>query len=344
LPFVKRKIDFLIIGGGIAGCAMHFELTTRGKKCVIIDQLKTNSASRVAAGLCNPVTGQQYALTWKASEIFLKTLPFYQKMDKHLKIKCFQPQKIFRIMATNGEQNIVLSRLNNPEYQNFAKFWKGSNKYPIGILEIYHGGWLNTVPFLEAYQQYLCKNEEWINGEFQYNNLDLICKDYLGTSFDHAIFCEGINVKKNPFFPKIPLNLNKGQLIEIEAPRLELKNILIGKVFIVPLGNNRYCVGSTYQNQFKDDYITESGLLDLKRRLESTISVDYSVVQHFAGIRPMSPDRKPILGTSKNYPFLHIMNGMGSKAVSMMPYLASEFSDYLIHNKPLLSEINWQRF
>lgn len=341
---MKRKIDFLIVGGGITGCAMHFELTTRGQKCVIIDQFKENSATRVAAGLCNPVTGKEYALTWKASEIFPKIRPFYQKIEDHIKIKCFQPQKIFRILATNGEQNNILSRLNNPEYQNFAKFFKGSNEYPIGLLEIFHGGWLDTIPFLEAYQQYLSKNEKWIEDEFQYNNLDLIRKDYNDTSFDQVIFCEGINVQKNPFFPKIPLSLNKGQLIEIEAPKLDLKNILIGKVFIVPLENNKYCVGSTYQNQYKDDDITESGLLDLKRRLESAISVDYSVVQHFAGIRPVSPDRKPIMGSSKDYSFLHIMNGMGSKAVSMMPYLASEFSDYLIHNKPLLPEINWQRF
>jgi len=341
---VKRKIDFLIVGGGITGCAMHFELTSRGKKCVIIDQKKDNSATRIAAGLCNPVTGRHHALTWKASQIFPKILPFYQNIEQKLNIKCFHPKKIFRIPATYGEQNLILSRFSDLEYQNFAQFIKGNEQYPLGLLEIFHGGWLNTIPFLDAYHQYLSENEEWIDGAFQYENLDLTAKKYNEISFDQVIFCEGIQVEKNPFFPKFPLNLNKGQLLEIEAPNLELNHILIGKVFIVPLEKNRYCVGSTYQNQFKNDHITESGLIELKRRLEDTISIDYSVVQHLAGIRPMSPDRHPILGTSNDHTFLHIVNGMGSKAVSMMPYLASEFSDYLLNKQPLLPEINWQRF
>jgi len=52
-------VDFLIVGQGLAGSLMAWELMQRGKTVLIVDNGLEN-ASRVAAGLINPVTGMRF--------------------------------------------------------------------------------------------------------------------------------------------------------------------------------------------------------------------------------------------------------------------------------------------
>jgi glycine/D-amino acid oxidase-like deaminating enzyme len=52
-------IDFLIIGQGLAGSLLAWELIQRGCNVVIIDNGLEN-ASQVAAGLINPITGMRF--------------------------------------------------------------------------------------------------------------------------------------------------------------------------------------------------------------------------------------------------------------------------------------------
>ena len=52
-------IDYLIIGQGLAGSLLAWELIQRDCKVVIIDNGKEN-ASQVAAGLINPITGMRF--------------------------------------------------------------------------------------------------------------------------------------------------------------------------------------------------------------------------------------------------------------------------------------------
>ncbi|HBA65740.1 MAG TPA: FAD-dependent oxidoreductase, partial [Methylococcaceae bacterium] len=49
-------IDFLIVGQGLAGSLLAFELIQRNAQVMVVDDGREN-ASEVAAGLINPVTG-----------------------------------------------------------------------------------------------------------------------------------------------------------------------------------------------------------------------------------------------------------------------------------------------
>ena len=58
------KYDYLIIGQGLAGSLLTWELLQRGCKIIVVDNGLEN-ASKVAAGLINPVTGMR--LVWQGS-------------------------------------------------------------------------------------------------------------------------------------------------------------------------------------------------------------------------------------------------------------------------------------
>ena len=51
-------MNILIIGQGIAGSCLAWELKRRGSEFTVADRPVAETASRVAAGLVNPLTGR----------------------------------------------------------------------------------------------------------------------------------------------------------------------------------------------------------------------------------------------------------------------------------------------
>src|SRR5690606_5670358 len=86
---LSMKVDFLLIGQGIAGTLLSYRLIGAGKKVYVIDQPGKNNSSRVAAGLFNPVTGRKMVKTWDADLIFPEIKHLYQQMEKALGCRFF---------------------------------------------------------------------------------------------------------------------------------------------------------------------------------------------------------------------------------------------------------------
>ena len=72
--------DYLIVGHGLAGATLAYELRQRGHAVLVLDDPRPDSASNVAAGLMNPVTGQRFVLTWLAEELLPAAAVFYRKL------------------------------------------------------------------------------------------------------------------------------------------------------------------------------------------------------------------------------------------------------------------------
>ena len=70
-----KSVDYIIVGQGLAGTLLAHDLIEQGHTLVVIDKDLKASASKVAAGLFNPVSMKRCIPTWNAS-IFL---PFFLK-------------------------------------------------------------------------------------------------------------------------------------------------------------------------------------------------------------------------------------------------------------------------
>ena len=57
-PLEEQPLDFVIIGQGLAGTTLAWQLKWQGLRGVIVDRDDRTSASRVAAGLMTPATGK----------------------------------------------------------------------------------------------------------------------------------------------------------------------------------------------------------------------------------------------------------------------------------------------
>src|SRR5690606_8067467 len=117
-----------------------------------------------------------------------------------------------------------------------------------------------------------------------------------------VIWCEGPHAV-NGIFGFLPFVLTKGETITIEAPALKLDGIFKKDFFIVPIGNDQFKVGATYEWNELNWEPSETGLKIILQKLSEMVEVNFTIVNHEAGIRPTVKDRRPLLGehpTQKN--------------------------------------------
>jgi glycine/D-amino acid oxidase-like deaminating enzyme len=148
----------------------------------------------------------------------------------------------------------------------------------------------------------------------------------------------------NPYFKDLPLDGTKGELFIIKAPKLDLDVIVNTSVFILPLGNDLFKVGATYNWKDKTNLPSEEGKTELVERIQEIITCDFEIIAHFAGVRPTVKDRRPLVGTLQNHQAIHILNGLGTRGVMLGPAMAKELFDSIEYQVPLDAAIDIRRF
>ena len=76
--------DYAIIGFGISGAMIASELLLRGRSFVVFDAMDQKSASRVAAGVINPVVYRRFAPVPRAAQYLKKAYLTYRHLEKKL--------------------------------------------------------------------------------------------------------------------------------------------------------------------------------------------------------------------------------------------------------------------
>ena len=89
-------MNVLIIGQGIAGSCLAWELKRRGTDFTITDRPIAETASRVAAGLVNPLTGRAFRPGWRQEECLSAAEAFYPETERELGGSWWQKTPIFR--------------------------------------------------------------------------------------------------------------------------------------------------------------------------------------------------------------------------------------------------------
>jgi glycine oxidase len=139
----------------------------------------------------------------------------------------------------------------------------------------------------------------------------------------HLIFCNGLEVNKNRFFPELVFYPTKGEIITVSM-QAQPDAIICGNVFVLPIGNNLFHVGATFARTYDNVLPTQQGKEWLCTELEKIIDVPYTVVDHRVGIRPTTPGHRPMYYWHKEYPNIAVFSGFGAKGISYIPYCAQE--------------------
>jgi len=88
------QTEFLIVGQGICGTFLSWYLQQAGRSFLMIDAIRPSSASRVAAGIINPVTGRRIVKTWMIDELMPFALEAYHRLGQELYISAIAEKNI----------------------------------------------------------------------------------------------------------------------------------------------------------------------------------------------------------------------------------------------------------
>ena len=97
-----KKVDYIIVGQGLAGTILAQSLLKKNKSFVVIDDATLSCASKVAAGLYNPIVFKRLVKSWLADDLLPFMASFYSEMETFLDSKFYyQKFEINKIILTH---------------------------------------------------------------------------------------------------------------------------------------------------------------------------------------------------------------------------------------------------
>ncbi|WP_299056442.1 FAD-binding oxidoreductase [uncultured Polaribacter sp.] len=344
------KVDYIIVGLGLAGLAFAEQLTAANKSFVVFED-DSQTSSLVAGGVYNPVILKRYTPVWNAKEQLEIALPFYEKIEKKLNISIDEKFTIKKVFKSIEDQNNWFAAIDKPKLTPYLDTQLDTNSYT-GILanfsfgNVKEAGRIDTKKLVESYRNFLNEQQLIRFEKFNYNDINLQENGlvYNDINASKIVFCEGFGMKLNPFFNYLPLNEVKGELLTIHAPLLNINFLLKSSLFVLPLGNHLFKVGATFNWTDKTAAPSNEGKKELIEKLETIIDVPYTIVDQTAGMRPTVSGRRPLVGVHPDYHQLVLLNGLGTRGVMIAPTVAEELFQHLENNKDLDDEIAISRF
>lgn len=342
--------DYLVVGAGLAGIAFT-EIALQHNKSIRVFENRSQNSSTIAGGLYNPVILKRFSEVWRSQEQVDLGNQFYAHLEDKLKIKVDYKIPIYRKLYSVEEQNNWFVASDKPNLSPFISSTISYNQYngitsPFGFGEVLQSGYVDTASLLKNYHAYLFDSNRLQFESFNYE--DLIINDdfveYKNHQYKNVIFAEGFGIHSNPYFSNLPLDGTKGELLIIKSKELILDVILKSSVFIIPLGNDLFKVGATYNWEDKTATPTEEGKNELLSDLKSLLTADFEIVEHLAGVRPTVKDRRPMLGSHPKHARLHVLNGLGTRGVMLAPDMAKMLFENIENQIPLDKEIDIKRF
>lgn len=345
-----KEVDFLIVGQGIAGSLLAYELIKREQRVVVFDlENEKQSSSFAAAGLYNPITGRNMVKTWMADELFPTIASYYQELERLTGASFHKAMPIYRPFYSMEEQNDWQGKASTdtfaPYIDHIHTTPQGLNHViePYGGISLRHTGYVDLPKALTALKAYF-RDKGMYQSEVFHNeqvNVSDQVVNYGQWKAKAIIFCEGTRVVNNPFFEGLRMRPVKGELIDIKTD-FPSNQIVNRGVFMIPRGEV-IRVGSTYDNRNLSWQPTAEGRSIIEEKLSKLYQGAFEVVGAFAGIRPATFDRRPFLGFVKNSPGIGIFNGLGTKGVSLAPYFAPMMADFLLGKGAILQAVNVNR-
>lgn len=346
---MTKKVEYLIVGQGLAGSFLAYQLFLKKIPFMVVDHSIPNSASKVAAGLINPFALRRLIPSWRAKEFLHYNSKFYSSLSAQLGEKnYYQKINFHKLIESEDELNFWQSKINRNEVEEWVestlsvvdKKVNARNVFKVGKLKNCY--WLDIGKLLSDFRSFLQKNSMLIEEKFDYSSFDQ--KLFRGVQYNKLLFAEGSAIQDNPLFNYLPYRLNKGELLTFKSDQYVSKGVLKKKMFVLPIGMDQYKIGATYAWDWKNI----DPELEQKEKLIGAFKemsvAEMKILDHQAGLRPAVKDRRPLMGAHPTKPNVFVFNGMGSRGCLIAPKLAEELINCIELGIPLDPKCDIARF
>lgn len=349
----QRHIDTLIVGQGLAGSLLAWNLLQRGQQVMVIEDHHRTSSSIAAAGLINPVTGQRLVKGDEVEACLDTARRCYRLLEQRFSQPLLHEIPMQRLVSNERLLEAWQSRAGDPVYRDYLGDYAPAGKSswpindPLGSFRQYHTGYLAVSTLLALLRDELITHDAYLAARFRHEEIDLTEKSIVWNGF-HAhriIFCEGYLARDNPWFSWLPFQPVKGEILTIDSDGQLPEVIINGGHWLLPLADGHHKLGATYDRDNLDETISVDARKELLSALPELLKQppDCRVVDHRAGVRPGTRDKQPYLGLHPDHPQLAIFNGFGSRGSLLIPWHAELFVDYLIGGDEIPRQLDIRR-
>lgn len=343
----------LIVGAGLSGILMAWELEKRGVEYEVWQSPDTslNSASRVAAGMFNPVSFKRLVPVWNAEEHMKIMRTTYSELETFLSLQgeIIHSSPILRVFPNDQYRDLWTKRLRD---SHEVSIWLNDieseidNKCPEEILApfgfgiVRDAGWVDLPLLLNSFKSFLESKGRFFTKTWNFNAKP-------NYPFSRIIDCRGVGASLDLASVGIKVQADHGEVLTLRS-NMDTKGMCINRVkWLLPRGKSVFKLGATYKWDIEQSAPTDEGLRELLSSIRPIISSatfdDFEIINHESGLRPASTDRRPYAGRVPGHDSIYILNGLGTRGVLVGPATSAHLANYLYDNIPLPLDVSLSR-
>lgn len=353
--------DVAVIGAGINGCSVAYELSEKNQKVIIFDKDGIASGGSGAAGaFISPKFSKSGELKELINDAFVYSMDFYKKKF---------PSYITIAQLVHIAQDDASSKI--------LKFYKENTALK-----------LKSIPFKTS--------EENISLDAGIVKAKLVCQalikntDFVNEKINSLIYKDGVWIINDTYLAKKVILATGAYKSIIDEPYIKLRGIWGHRIDIKTTTKNNYsmhqfvsispsnksilAIGATHNINYHPDnnsipYDIKAGREELIEKASKTLNLEnIEIIKDYTGLRSGSFDYIPMVGklvlskeslkidnrklkTKKPnyddyiyYSNLYMINGNGGYGFVLAPYLAKMLSESILDEKKINDRLNPARF
>lgn len=339
------KPEILILGQGLAGTLLAWELERAGIEFKLADAGHRWAASRVALGVINPLTGPRLTKSWRVDTLLPVAREVYTGLEQELGIPLWQPMRVRRFYVNEAERQLLAEKQANGELNDYAGGSDGD------------GFWIEGAARVAVARLIAAARERWRKaGKLRE---ECVSDEELNDRYALVIACNGAALRTRNGEPTrandeslggvgrvfgfVPWRFSKGENLVGAVDGLSPDLMLNRGHWLVPLEPGHATVGSTHVPARCDGILTAEARRQLEASAAAMSPDPFTPDEHQAGVRAAVADHKPLVGRHPANPRLGIFNGLGGKGALLAPGLARQWSQHLTTGTPFEREVDVAR-
>jgi glycine/D-amino acid oxidase-like deaminating enzyme len=329
----RAAAEILIVGQGVAGTLLAWECERAGIPFAVVagGAGSRPAASRVAAGIINPVTGRRLVKSWRIDSALPAARAAYREMEAAMGARVWREMRVRRIFQDEREHRTGAEKCQRGELAPYVTACDADGCWIEGAARV------DLPALLAAAQAHWTRQGRW-----RAESVDLTAAT---ARHELVIDCRGVAGATDPLWAAVPWEFSKGETLALAVGGLPPEVIRNSGHWLLPVAAGVAWCGATHAPGELDAVPTAAAratLTESAQRLLGGQSVP--VVDHTAGVRVNLRDKHPVAGRHPSVARLGLVNALGSKGALLAPMLARQWINHLTEGVPFDPAVDVARF
>ncbi|MBI3406701.1 MAG: glycine oxidase ThiO [Acidobacteria bacterium] len=352
-----KTYDTLIIGGGIIGASLAFELAERKQHVLLVDRQQPGmEASWAAAGMLAP--GPEYAdalaLVPLAQESFQLYPEFASRIEERsgLRVGFHKSTALQVYFGSDGERErdesiAVFRRMNQPmeaiSIVQAIETEPGLSKHITAAALSPVEGFVDNRKLTEAAILAAKNAGAELRSGIEVTGLRIEKNKCTGVvTANETIVAKNVAIAAGAFSSLVagmaqfaPTRPIRGQMLALRSKSLSVSRVVRSvSGYVVPRDDGRLIAGSTVEDAGFEKKLTAAGIQKILNAVVELISnlTDAEILESWSGLRPDTPDHLPILGQS-DVEGLFVATGHYRNGILLAPITSKLMADLICGGK-----------